>query len=57
MTKDLQVEKICEKGENASLTECWQQAKPNKGDSVTSKGVFYYKAPDLSTCVPEMCKC
>jgi len=36
-------ELIAEQYSDASLADCWQQAKVNKGDFVISRGVLYHK--------------
>ena len=51
-------ELIAEQHSDASLAECWQQAKANKGDFVISKGVLYHKdnvegQPIYQLCVPD----
>jgi len=51
-------ELIAEQQSDASLAECWQQAKVNKGDFVISRGVLYHKdkvegQPICQLCVPE----
>ena len=51
-------ELIAEQRSDASLAECWQQAKANKGDFVMSGGVLYHKdkvegQSICQLCVPE----
>ena len=52
------LELIAEQHSDASLADCWQQAKANKGDFVISRGVLYHKdkvegQPICQLCVPE----
>jgi len=51
-------ELIAEQHSDASLADCWQQAKVNKGDFVISKGALYHKdkvegQPICQLCVPQ----
>jgi len=51
-------ELIAEQHSDASLADCWQQAKVSKGDFVISRGVLYHKdkvegQPICQICVPE----
>jgi len=51
-------ELMAEQHSNASLADCWQQMKANKGDFVISRGVLYHKdkvegQPICQLCVPE----
>ena len=51
-------ELIIEQHSDASLADCWQQAKVNKGDFVINRGMLYHKdkvegQPICQLCVPE----
>ena len=50
-------ELIAEQYSDASLADCWQQAKVNKGNFVISKGALYQKEkvkgqPICQLCIP-----